>query len=311
MSIELELKFLLAKPAAENLPLLLTACGNLQNAGQAALLNAYFDTSDNWFRQHDMGLRTRQKHGNFEQTIKLAGQQHGALQARPEFNVPVQGITPELAAFPPEIWPDNTDIDRLQQQIAEIFRTDFVRQSWQLHYEDSVLEVVYDSGEVIAGSKNEPISELELELLSGPASALFKVAAQLLSALPVRTGWLSKAARGYLLANKQQLTPPLPQQSGLVALLSALQCTEALYFRQQAGAASLAGGITELTRARHYLQQLSEELDALQYPALSSHAADLAEQLQRGVVIFSQTGYNQFLLELAQLLFQQSDAGQS
>ncbi|KKO45412.1 hypothetical protein WG68_10170 [Arsukibacterium ikkense] len=310
MSLELELKFLLAAPQSKPLARLLRTCGELKDNGQAALLNAYFDTPDNWFRRHDMGLRTRQKRGRFEQTIKLAGQQHGALQARPEFNLPAAGIVPELAAFPVDIWPEQTDVGRLQRQLTELFRTDFIRQSWQLSVAGTVLEVVYDSGQIVLGDNVEIIAELELELLTGSATTLFAVAEQLVQQLPLRTGWLSKAARGYLLADKQQLTPPLSQQSGLIGNLTALQCTEALYYRQAAAAGTGAVNLHELRQASHFLQRLSEELAVLQYADFSRQALLLAEQLQQGVIVFEQPRYNQLLLALAGLLLQQSGVAQ-
>lgn len=306
MSIELELKYLLASADSHPLPVLLAASGTITDNGPAALLNAYYDTPDNWFRRHNMGLRTRLKNGRFEQTIKLAGQQHGALQARPEFNLPAADIVPELTAFPAEIWPANTDVQALQQQLTEIFRTDFIRQSWQLACEDSVLDVVYDCGEVIAGKKTELIAELELELLSGSINPLFRVAEQLINKLPLRTGWLSKAARGYLLADIQQLTMPLAEPQGLIANLSALQTVEALYYRRLAAESEASQPLPLLKQASRYLQGLSDELTALQYNSYSAQAEALAGQLQQGVVVFSQPLYNSFLLALTVLLLQQS-----
>lgn len=315
MSMELELKYLLAAPQHKSLPPLLTQYGKLTDNKPAALLNAYFDTADNWFRRHDMGLRTRQKNGRFEQTIKLAGQQHGALQARPEYNVAAAGIIPDLAAFPSYIWPAATDISALQQQLTEIFRTDFIRHSWQLTVAGAVLDIVYDNGEVVAGSDSEAISELELELLEGEAAALFMVAEQLISQLPLRTGWLSKAARGYLLANIQQLPEPSSAPEGLIAILNALQCTEALYYRAAASSAGSGSRVALLNMASNYLQALSTELAALQQATpemarLSRQAAVLADELKQGVVVFAQPPYNQLLLILARLLFRQSAAEQ-
>ncbi|SNY52313.1 CYTH domain-containing protein [Arsukibacterium tuosuense] len=307
MSIELELKFLVAAPDSYQLPALLTSFGAMTDNGQAALLNAYFDTSDNWFRRHGMGLRTRQKKGVFEQTLKLAGQQHGALQARPEFNVPAAGIVPELAAFPDEVWPADTDVATLQQQLTEIFRTDFIRHSWQLACDGTLLDVVYDSGEVLAGSKTEIIAELELELLSGSVNPLFSVAEQLISTVPLRTGWLSKAARGYLLADKQQLNMPVSEPQGLIANLQALQSTEALFYRRSTIASEQQENLPLLEHASHYLLLLSAELAALQYTEYSQQAIALARQLQQGVVVFEHPPYNQLLLALTVLLLQQSD----
>lgn len=51
-----------------------------------------------------------------------------------------------------------------------------------------------------AGEFAEPICELELELLSGDTRAVLKLANQLVSQTGLRQGSLSKAARGYHLA---------------------------------------------------------------------------------------------------------------
>lgn len=56
------------------------------------------------------------------------------------------------------------------------------------------------TGEVKAGEFAEPICELELELLSGDTRAVLKLANQLVSQTGLRRGSLSKAARGYHLA---------------------------------------------------------------------------------------------------------------
>src|SRR5690606_21603810 len=121
MSTELELKYLLPATGLGSLVQLIPQLGELQHSEHNALLNAYFDTADNWFRRHDMGLRSRLKQGRYEQTIKLAGSQHGAMQMRPEYNVPCEGVVPKLDAFPAEIWPTQTDVPQLQQQLTELF----------------------------------------------------------------------------------------------------------------------------------------------------------------------------------------------
>lgn len=51
-----------------------------------------------------------------------------------------------------------------------------------------------------SGEFAEPICELELELLSGDTRAVLKLANQLVSQTGLRQGSLSKAARGYHLA---------------------------------------------------------------------------------------------------------------
>ena len=171
------------------------------------LFNAYFETADQWFRLHDCGLRTRLKSGQYEQTIKLAGQQQGAAHIRPEYNQPCQSVVPVLADFPSEIWPQGTDVAQLQQDLQELFRTDFVRQAYILQLHDgSKVEAVLDIGTVVGGGADAPICELELELQQGSVDALFTLARAMVADLSVSLGFQSKAERGYRLAQQQPLT---------------------------------------------------------------------------------------------------------
>ena len=260
------------------------------------MLNAYFDTADRWFRRHDMGLRSRKKRGQFEQTLKLAGSQLGALQQRPEYNLPCSGVTPQLSEFDPAIWPENTDIASLQAELTELFRTDFHRHSWQLQCPDgSLVELVYDSGEVRAADKSEAIAELELEFIRGDATQLFVLSRQLIAALPLRTGFLSKAARGYLLAAGKTPEPPSYTSDSLAGCLTALQQAEACYRRTQS--------VTALGAAVTLLQQLSDILLQHQQPLQAEVALSLAQQLKLQPEVFDLADYNLLLLHITQQLF--------
>ncbi len=309
MSTELELKFALPAAYLPQLISLLPQLAQVQHQAEQALHNAYFDTADNWFRRHDMGLRSRLKNGCYEQTIKLSGQQHGALQMRPEYNVPCATALPLLADFPAHIWPANTDINVLQCELTELFRTDFIRHSWQLNTRDgSVVELAYDSGSIKAGGKQQAIAELELELLSGNGTALFSLARQLLVHLPLQAGWLSKAARGYLLRAGRSLALPaavatedsLNLQQQLTRQLSALQQAEACYPQQ---------GALALKVAAQSLQQLADTLGQAALNAQAAQAQQLAQQCAAGEPPFAANVYQLWLLDLSQYLYQQSGDG--
>jgi triphosphatase len=225
MSLEVELKFLLPAGAgveasqdgtdsqAESMPARLfsqlqsQAGGQWQAKPRQRLLNAYFDTADSWFRRQDSGLRTRQQNQHFEQTIKLAGQAHGAAHIRPEYNLPCTGVLPELSAFPADIWPAGTDVSQLQQQLVELFRTDFDRQAYVVTLGQSRFELVCDIGVVSAAGQHEAIAEIELELQSGRLTDMLQLAQQLLQAAPLLLGVQSKAERGYRLAQARPLQP--------------------------------------------------------------------------------------------------------
>lgn len=298
MSTELELKYLIGAADAALLPELLQVYATPVTAGAQQLLNAYFDTADNWFRRHDMGLRTRQKQGHFEQTIKLAGEQHGALQIRPEYNLDCAGIVPVLADFPAEIWPAATDLALLQQQLTELFRTDFLRQSWRLSLPQAEVEVVYDNGEVRAGERRQAISELEIELLAGEPAALFELADFLLKALPMRTGWLSKAARGYQLYQQRTTPRPAPLQAhsgNVLTHLQRLQQLENCYLQE------LAPEL--LISAEQELQALANALTDEGQQLLASDARALARRLaEEAGLLFNSYAYHLLLLKLSKLL---------
>lgn len=209
MALEIELKLLLADDQlAHNIAALeaFVAQYGSELGEPIALLNAYFETADQWFRRHDAGLRTRLKQGRFEQTIKLSGQQQGAMHVRPEYNVPCAGVVPQLASFPADIWPIDCDVNALQTQLQEVFRTDFTRRKALLCAGDSQIELVLDVGAVIANGQTEAIAEIELEFVAGDPAQLFAVAEQLVAALPLLAGFQSKAERGYRLAHQQPLT---------------------------------------------------------------------------------------------------------
>lgn len=298
MSTELELKYLLPATALGSLVQLIPQLGELQHSEHNTLLNAYFDTADNWFRRHDMGLRSRLKQGRYEQTIKLAGSQHGAMQMRPEYNVACDGVVPKLDAFPAEIWPAQADVAQLQQQLIELFRTDFARQSWLLRCADgSEVELAYDQGEIRAGHNSQPIAELELELISGNALQLFALAKTLLQQLPLRTGWQSKAARGYGLRSGQTLALATHCGSSMLAQIRALQQAEACYEQTQQTAA--------LTGASQALAALAGTLsEQATLPHLSAEAAALADEVLQDNTVFSWRRYNELLLAVSEYLYQ-------
>lgn len=211
MSLEVELKLLLpTQHAAAIFAAVVNDCRQQLAAvewiGEKTLFNAYFDTADQWFRRHDSGLRTRQKQGRFEQTLKLAGQQHGAAHIRPEYNVPTTGVVPVLSAFPADVWPTGTDVPAIQAHLQELFRTDFVRQTLLLQTAGGArIELVFDQGCVVGGGQQEAICELELELQTGAVAEIFTLAAALVQQFPLQLGVQSKAERGYLLAQQQPL----------------------------------------------------------------------------------------------------------
>ncbi|ADN74768.1 adenylate cyclase [Ferrimonas balearica DSM 9799] len=198
--MEVELKLLLAPETPVGALSSLEFPAALTQIKRASLGNAYFDTPDLALRQRDMGLRIRRRGDFREQTLKTAGRVEGGLHARPEYNTEVSGECPQLERFPDTLWSEK-DREAIQSALAVQFHTDFERQQGELSLADGVrVELALDSGTIRAGERSEVIAELELELISGEASALMPLARHLMSQWPLRLGLDSKAARGYRLA---------------------------------------------------------------------------------------------------------------
>lgn len=241
MDQEIELKFIVEQDGVETLRTQLNAL-SAEHVPAAQLLNIYYETADNWLRRHDMGLRIRGHNGRYEMTMKIAGKVVGGLHSRPEYNIDLDKAELALEKLPAEVWPEGTLPPELASQVNPLFSTDFYREKWLVNHNQSRIELALDLGDVKAGSHQEPICELELELLHGQVEDILDVAEQLLSAGVLRQGSLSKAARGYHLAagNAERVVKKAafigPDNAALEAALAHWQYHEELWLRGNAKA---------------------------------------------------------------------------
>ncbi|MBJ4955725.1 inorganic triphosphatase [Salmonella enterica subsp. enterica serovar Goldcoast] len=286
MAQEIELKFIVNSDAVDALRERLNTLGGEHHA-PSQLLNIYYETPDAWLRGHDMGLRIRGENGRYEMTMKIAGRVTGGLHQRPEYNVALSVPELDLTQFPAEVWPNGELPADLASQVQPLFSTDFYREKWLVDVDDSRIEIALDLGEVKAGEFAEPICELELELLSGDTRAVLKLASQLVSQTGLRQGSLSKAARGYHLA--QGNAPREIKQTGILKVpakanieqgleaaleqaLSQWQYHEELWVRGVKGAK--AGVLAAIGLVRHVLMLFGGNVPR----KASAHLRDLLTQ---------------------------------
>ena len=90
-------------------------------------------------------------------------------------------------------------------ELAPAFSTDVTRRTATVEVAapddgTALIELALDSGEIKARDKCDTVSELELELIEGPASALYELAMTLHASAPLQIQTASKAKRGYVLA---------------------------------------------------------------------------------------------------------------
>ncbi|MBQ4847392.1 CYTH and CHAD domain-containing protein [Pseudoalteromonas sp. MMG005] len=277
MDTEIELKFLLSDNEVPLIPGLITQFAKtVKNQPARNLKNAYYDTPNRELRALDIGLRTRCCDSDCEQTIKLAGEVVGGLHQRPEYNLPLNSVRPDLLAFDPIIWPHGMQVGSINENLFPIFSTNFIRRTWLIETEQgSKIEVVLDKGEVVAQGQVEPISELEIELVEGTRHDLFLLADHLINLSGLRLGLYSKAARGYRLADNKPLEPnkfigfvPLQpgatQEQALVASINYgiqfVQKHEQCYFNKPS-LKTLKRIIDGVTLIRHTFRLFSDIVD--------------------------------------------------
>jgi inorganic triphosphatase YgiF len=192
--------------------------------------SVYYDTARQELRRAGIALRLRRDGGRWLQTLKADSAQHAGFAARAEWELPVRRKALEPQAFPREEIRSATGIDlaRLAGRLRPVFETRFVRRSGLVQVDGKAsAELAIDRGRILAGRRREPISEVELELISGDTEALLRFAEAL--ALPL--AYESKAERGYRLASglapgarkwrMPQLDPSSPPGSAFAALFAA------------------------------------------------------------------------------------------
>ncbi|MFC3854004.1 CYTH domain-containing protein [Salinispirillum marinum] len=220
MSLEVELKLLLPPSAQERL----REQSLLQGlaAERFELINIYCDTPEQTLTQSGMALRLRNKGTQWLQTLKTQGQVEGGLHRRMEWEMPVAGPALEWSELPADVLP--SDLNRAS--VSPIFETRFARSLWVLTVDDSVIELVLDTGSVSTGAAELPLSEIELELKSGSPKALFRVAEQLAAHLPVLPSDINKAERGYRLVNGATDWPVTPNKEAPLSAWTAALCRQ-------------------------------------------------------------------------------------
>ena len=213
---EIELKLLAPQGSLEKLRDVPAIVQYARNRGAFHRLETvYYDTPERLLFQHGMSLRVRRSGKHFIQTLKLLPNS-GQPLIRRQWEAPVDGVAPDLEQLPAdEIGEPITTLTN--DALVAIFATKVRRHARQLDLPDASVEIAFDEGTIEAGTRQEILSEIELELKSGHAGVLFDLGAQLLDAGPLTLGTRSKAERGYALAFDVAQTAAKAELFGIAA----------------------------------------------------------------------------------------------
>ncbi len=225
MAIEIELKLRVDPDDTHALCHALNRIASAQPARQ--LRNVYYDTENAALAAQRSALRIRQHGDQYEQTLKTVGRSDAGLQQRHEWNWPL--TSPQLSVEPLQHadvqahWPRDIVIEQLKPH----FSTHFERHVWLWQDSESTVEIVLDQGTIEHVTTQQPLCELELELLSGDIESLWQLAQQLAAQCPLWLSDISKAERGYqLAAHCSPWQPRLATQD--IACATANPCLQAL-----------------------------------------------------------------------------------
>ena len=285
MTIETELKLHISPEHLQKLkrhPFLRTLAA--ERAHTQKLYSIYYDTADLELRQHAMALRLRRVGKQWIQTLKGGGQVSAGLHQRNEWETPVPSEQLDfnaLKACGGEL-PHG-----VRNRLQPVFVTDFSRNVRVVDFEGAQIELCMDSGEIRAGQSGCPISELELELKSGSAQQLFKLALALLDIVPLQVEHTSKAEYGYLLfsAAKPSVSkgrfPQLKRSQSISAALQGMIAACLAHVQSNVPGALLKLDEEYLHQVRVGLRRLRVALSIAQRYQADAELAALREQVAK------------------------------
>jgi inorganic triphosphatase YgiF len=158
-------------------------------------LSVYYDTVDGEIRRRGFTLRVRSVGNRYVQTVKTVAAGAGLFE-RGEWEYEVGGIELDRECL------SRTPLAHLESvKLERIIRSEVTRHSCRVVSDGSEIQLDYDDGEISAGGRSQRISELELELLDGDPSTALKLARKIGDREPVKLGVMSKAERGFALAD--------------------------------------------------------------------------------------------------------------
>ena len=193
MSNEIELKLEVAPGAAEELmrqPWIEQAPRRSQHQ-----LSVYFDTADNDLRKRGYSLRVRSAGDRFVQTVKSLDSGVGLFE-RGEWEYQIDGPEPDAERL------EHTPLAGIDvAALHPVIRSEVNRTACRLSPDGAEIELDMDHGTMTAGGRKLPVHEIEIELVRGNASSAIALARRIAGEVPVKLGVMSKAERGFALAD--------------------------------------------------------------------------------------------------------------
>src|SRR5271166_473245 len=173
------------------------------------LKTVYYDTPERKLWRHRLSLRVRQSGTRFTQTVKTECGDDPLR--RGEWEASVSSIAPDVSLATPSI-PEKLHPALERHPLEPVFTSDIRRHQRLVDLPSGTVEVAFDHGLLKSGERTLPVSEIELELKAGSASAIYELALRLAEHGPVRPSIEAKSARGFDLAEDRLPAAPKPRK---------------------------------------------------------------------------------------------------
>lgn len=223
---EIELKLRVAPARLRDVMALLLPAHGFTTRKLAA---TYFDTPALELSRQRIALRVRREGGRWVQAVKGGGSAASGVHERLEIENVLRDRHPDLSILPRHPVTKILRSRKVAASLAPVLHTEITRSRCVLEPEPGVLiEVAVDRGVIRSGRRRERICELELELKSGPVSALFELAQQITQTVPLALEHRSKAERGYDLFRGNAAPPVKAAPVGLTREMTADQAFHAI-----------------------------------------------------------------------------------
>jgi inorganic triphosphatase YgiF len=195
---EIELKLLVDADRMADFKAAAIIVTNARNKGaRKHLKSVYYDTPERTLQRNGLSLRVRQSGARFVQTVK--SECAGDPLRRGEWEASVPSIAPDVGLAMPFI-PAKLRSDLRRHPLEPVFTSDIHRHAQIIDLPSGTIEVAFDLGSLKSGDRSLPVSEIELELKAGSASAIYEAALRLAEHGRARPSIRGKSARGFDLA---------------------------------------------------------------------------------------------------------------
>ncbi|WP_354128726.1 CHAD domain-containing protein [Bradyrhizobium sp. i1.15.2] len=252
---------------------------NARNKGtRKHLKSVYYDTPERTLRRNGLSLRVRQSGARFVQTVKTDAVDDPLRRGEWEASVP--SLAPDLALAVPFI-PEKLRGHLEAQPLEAVFTADVHRHARLIELPSGAVEIAFDRGELTAGDRSLPVNEIELELKSGSAGAIYEIALRLAEHGDVKPSIRTKSARGFDLATDK---PPSARRPRKLRLDASVTLDEAfatilrscfLHLLQSLPAAEDGRNPEGIHQLRVSLRRLRSVLDLMHSAGVSSNVDTL------------------------------------